>query len=261
MAKKKDYGSLSRQEKLAEATKPSSSASFLRRNLFMISVVAVALGLIAGAYFVATSNAPDFETSVIEPEGATEDFGVLREARAGAADPSAEPAEPVRVTLYEDFSCPYCKMFAEVASEPLTEWVEAGQVTIEYRPVAFMDANGGSLNNHSRRAGSASLCVAAVAGGEGYARFHDEVYQVAPEGGNGPSDKELLELAREVAPEVSEECVLERRYVPWLEEATKKFQANDAITSTPSVLVEGELVETEAALQAIEQAVKERFGA
>ena len=70
-------------------------------------------------------------------------------------------ADVTQVRVYEDFQCPVCKQFEQVTGPLLKQQVESGAITLVYRPFSFLDENGGSPNDYSKRATNAAIWRAA----------------------------------------------------------------------------------------------------
>ncbi len=158
--------------------------------------------------------------------------------------PAAKPAsDPVKVILYEDLQCPVCRAFEQANGAFLDEAVKNGDISIEYRLLAFLDR--ASPNQYSSRAGSAALCAFDSGGGEAYKKAANLLWANQPqENSAGPEDAALVDTLDQagVSGDAVEACVLKGTFVPWLEEATEA--SRDAkITGTPTVIVDGKKVE------------------
>ena len=222
--------------------KEREKADRRQRNLITIAIVVVVLALVAvGGYAIkSTSDARAKETAVVTPKGATDDFGVP----FTAADAGGEPAsDPVKVVLYEDLQCPVCRAFEQANGAFLDEAVKNGDISIEYRLLAFLDR--ASPNQYSSRAGSAALCAFDSGGGEAYKKATNLMWANQPqENSAGPEDAALVDTLDQagVSGDTVEACVLKGKFVPWLEEATEA--SRDAkVTGTPTVFVDGKKVE------------------
>ena len=65
---------------------------------------------------------------------------------------------PVRIDAYIDFLCPYCRQFELSSAAALAALVAAGEASIAYHPMNFLD--DASTTNYSTRASAASACAA-----------------------------------------------------------------------------------------------------
>ncbi|WP_260983887.1 DsbA family protein, partial [Rothia kristinae] len=66
--------------------------------------------------------------------------------------------EPTRIVLYEDFNCVHCADFESTNGDQIEQWLEQGEVTVEYRMVDYLSAPNNQ--NYSARAANAAYCVA-----------------------------------------------------------------------------------------------------
>jgi len=221
--------------------KEREKAEKRQRNFITIGIVAVVVALIAaGAYAITTtSNERAKETDVVTPKGATEDFGVTYTAEDAGGQAASDPVE---VVIYEDFQCPVCKAFEQANGAFLDEAVKNGDITIEYRLLAFLDR--ASPNQYSSRAGSAALCAFESGGGEAYKKVANLFWANQPaENTAGPEDSALVETLRQggVSGDAAESCVVKNRFVPWVKEATEA--SRDAkVSGTPTVRIDGKNV-------------------
>ncbi|MGH3457505.1 DsbA family protein [Aeromicrobium sp.] len=234
-----------RQQRAARAEqmrKEREKADRKQRNLITVAIVVVVLALvIAGGWAIkTTSDSRAQETDVITPKGATEDFGVVYDAEAAGGEPASDAVE---VVLYEDFQCPVCKSFEQANGAYLDEAVKKGEITIEYRIIAFLDR--ASQNEYSSRAGSAAMCAQESGGVEAYKQVSNLLFANQPaEGTAGPEDPALVETLNQagVTGEAAEQCVVTGRFIPWIEKATEA--SRDAkVEGTPTVLIDGKKVQ------------------
>ncbi|WP_293787931.1 thioredoxin domain-containing protein [uncultured Aeromicrobium sp.] len=230
-----------RAARAEQMRKEREKAERRQRNIISVVIVAVVVVLIGvGAWAVKQAqDENEKETEVIQPEGAIEDFGVPYVPAGG------EPAEDApMVEIFEDFLCPYCKQFEESSGEVLRAQADAGEIQLVYRPFSFLDAMGGSSNEYSQRATNLAICALDEQGPEAFQTVHDALYANQPaEGGSGPSDDELMALAEESGVTVSQECVTQQRFVPWVNAAREHGQNERGVSGTPTVFVNGEEIE------------------
>ena len=158
-------------------------------------------------------------------------------ATVTAPGAEAEAGKPVKVVLYIDFICPVCKNFETQYNETLTSLRNEGKITVEYRPLGFLDTR--STTNYSSRAANAAACVVNESP-EKYADFVNVLFEKQPaEGGAGISDDDLKTMATDVGAKSIETCVDEKTFRPWVKYTTQQA-ASIGITGTPTVFVEGE---------------------
>jgi len=154
--------------------------------------------------------------------------------KAPGAD--AEAGKPVKVVLYIDFICPVCKNFEAQYNETLTKLRDEGKITVEYRPLGFLDSR--STTNYSSRAANAAACVVNESP-EKYSDFVNALFDKQPaEGGAGLSDDDLKKLATEVGAKNIDSCVDQKTYRPSVKYATQEAAAI-GVSGTPTVIVDG----------------------
>jgi protein-disulfide isomerase len=233
-----------RQQRAARAEqmrKEREKAEKRQRNVITIGIVVIVLALIAvGGYAIkSASDKTAKETDVVTPKGATDDYGITYTAEDAGGQAGTDPVE---VVIYEDFQCPVCKAFEQANGAFLDDAVKKGDITIEYRLLAFLDR--ASPNKYSSRAGSAALCAFESGGGEDYKKVASMLWANQPaENTAGPEDPALVDQLKQagVSGDTVESCVIKNRFVPWLEKATEA--SRDAkVTGTPTVRINGKNV-------------------
>jgi len=147
----------------------------------------------------------------------------------------AEAGQPVKVIAYIDFICPVCLRFENTYNEALTSLRNEGKISMEYRPLGFLDRQ--SSTNYSSRAANAAACVADKAP-EKYAEYVDVLFANQPaEGGAGLSDDKLKSLASDMGADINS-CVDDKTFRPYVKYSTE-LAANTGITGTPTVFIDG----------------------
>ncbi|UUL76331.1 DsbA family protein [Pseudarthrobacter sp. Fe7] len=180
-------------------------------------------------------------TDVAKTEPATVDAASLGDApKTPPADVvvpggEAEAGKPVKVVLYVDFICPVCKNFEAQYNDQLTTLRNDGKITVEYRPLGFLDSR--SSTNYSSRAANAAACVANTAP-QKYADYFNALYAQQPaEGSAGLSDNDLKKMASDMGVDIGS-CVDDKTYRPFVKFTTKEAAAI-GVTGTPTVFVDG----------------------
>jgi protein-disulfide isomerase len=161
------------------------------------------------------------------------------------ADGIAVGDGPVLIDAYEDFQCPFCRMFEEQSGETLRRLAAEHVASVVYHPLAFLDA--ASTTQYSSRASSASAC-AADAGR--FLDFHDALYvNQPPEGSAGLSDELLIELGARIGIDDQDfpGCVAAHAYLPWTAYVTARAIAR-GVQGTPTILVNGTSVPANSAM-------------
>ena len=96
---------------------------------------------------------------------------------------------PVKIIVYSDLECPYCKFFHFELMKAYQEFGPSGQVAIIYRHFPI-----DSLHSKARKEAEASECVAEIGGNDKFWIFLDKLFTETPSN-NGLDLKRLPALA------------------------------------------------------------------
>jgi len=218
-----------RNERAKALAEERRKAAKRRQQLTRFGVVAAVLVVLVGGYFFVTSLGSDKPDT--PPAGASDDFGLV----VGEAD------APRSVVIYEDFLCPFCGQLEQTVGDSLDAAVEAGEVSVEYRPLPFLSR----ISDYSPQAANAFAVVLDEAGPEVAKEFHDILFANQPEErGPYPDEDEIVAWAVEAG--ADEDAVRpgieDMTFEGWVDAAGDA--AGDAdVDSTPTVLVDGEVVD------------------
>jgi protein-disulfide isomerase len=180
----------------------------------------------------------------------------------GKAAPSGVPANatasgdgivtgtgPVKVEIYQDYLCPYCKLFHESAGPTLAQLAQNGTITLVVHPIAILDEQ--RTNAYSSRSAAASGCAA----DDGrFGAFDAALYANQPrEGTAGPADDDLVRLGEVAGLSGSfGQCVRDGTYSRWPAHVTDEASRR-GVSGTPTVYVNGKQVT--ATLSAVQAAI------
>lgn len=213
-------------------------------QLLAVVLVLVAAGAITAAVIVGqrSANAPAETPPNLTAEGAV----VL-------GNPEAETV----LQLVEDFQCPACGSFEAALGDTLDELADRDDLRLEYRGIAFLDR--ASTTEYSSRALNAAVCTLED-GEDVWKQMHASLFaNQPPEGGDGLDDATLIDLAVEAGADEDRvsDCIKDRTYDKWVEQTTDAT-FDDGISSTPTVLLNGERLEigsVEDLVNAVDEAV------
>lgn len=196
----------------------------------------------------APANANEFggitltSTTALEPTEPFEvDVASLPEPPAEASDdapvpPGIAPAaegEPVPIVVYVDVNCVHCADFEKAYEGKIGSWLDAGEVTFEYRTVAFLDRS--SPTNYSSRGANAAACVADSNPGS----YWDFMTAVFANYENGEiKNAELAEMAESVGAGDAADCIQNDGFRAFVNYADRLARV-DQISGTPTVYVNG----------------------
>ncbi|TQM30180.1 thioredoxin domain-containing protein [Nocardia bhagyanarayanae] len=222
-----------------------------RKILIQVAVAAVLIGLVAAigiglAVKKAEKDDPGPTPSIAAAQapgavtGSITDNGSIRVGK---------PEAKVTVRVVADLQCPACKAFEATYGQLLEDAVANGTAAVEYNIISFLDK--ASTTEYSTRAANASYCVAQQDPTKYQAWLKAMFAQQPPEGGNGLTDQQLIEIAKSVGyTEDVASCITDRTYDKYVASTTN--QAFDGgIQSTPTVFVDGKQVNPSALQQAI----------
>ena len=171
------------------------------------------------------------------------------------------PTAPVRIIVFEDFQCPYCKLFTdEREPQVVEEFVTAGIASIEFHHMAF-------IGPESTAASAASEC----ANDQGrFWDYHDILFlRQGRENAGVFSTAHLKDFARELQAEFSDfdldefdQCVDSGRHRSIVEDATSEA-GRLGVNSTPTLWINEQLMGNPSdyeSLRAIIQAAADTAG-
>lgn len=186
-----------------------------------------------GVTLLANSEVKKAEPATVDVTTLTKPDSVPNPVVAPGAE--AEAGQPVKVVAYIDFICPACLRFEKTYNEALTTLRNEGKISMEYRPLGFLDRQ--SSTNYSSRSANAAACVADKAPGK-YADYVNVLFDNQPaEGGAGLSDDKLKSLASDLGADINS-CVDDKTFRPYVKYSTE-LAANTGITGTPTIFVDG----------------------
>ncbi|MGJ7441224.1 DsbA family protein [Aquipuribacter sp. MA13-6] len=149
---------------------------------------------------------------------------------------------PVELVVFEDFQCPACKAFEETSGAYLAELAAGTDVTVVKRPISILDRV--SDTQYSTRSAAAAACVGSTGDDEAYEAFAAALFAEQPDetaAGEGLSDERLSEIATDAGADVGD-CIADGTYLGWVSVTTESADAQLERLSTPTVLVDGEVV-------------------
>ena len=120
----------------------------------------------------------------------TEQAGSPKNVKAFSTDDHilGNPNAPVKLILFSDFECPYCKIFHEDTVKKLATEYD-GKVAIAFRHFP--------AHSQSGKEAIASECVASLGGNDKFWAFVDEIFAVTP-ANDGLDLSQLPKMAKKV---------------------------------------------------------------
>jgi protein-disulfide isomerase len=190
------------------------------------------LGAVALAVFVVGivifANRPEEVASAQLPAGVTE-------AAGGVA--IGEESAPVTIDLWIDFQCPFCRAFEQDSGSTLRQLAADGQAVLVYHPLSF-------LGEESERAANAFGCAADQGRAGEYLTVLFENQPQEGTGGFTPDDLVALGAEAGITGTEFEDCVEDGTYTDWVANVAAS-QSEAQIAATPTVFIDGEMLEAE----------------
>lgn len=146
--------------------------------------------------------------------------------------------EPAQVVVFLDFMCPACNSFEQNYGPGLDTLRNEGKITVEYRPLPFLDRFS-SGTNYSSRSAAAAACVVDQSP-EKYKAFVDSLYINQPaENSKGLDNAKLQKLATEAGAADISSCVSDKTFRPYVAFGGATASASGVI-ATPTVFADGQ---------------------
>lgn len=139
-----------------------------------------------------------------------------------------EEGEPPHLIIYTDAGCPACAQFEAAYHQVLTEWVDAGAITLEYRSIEF-------VMPYSARAANAFACMAEESP-ENYMSYLGSV-TAERVNVNELTNDELAQRAEQNYGVDLSECISNGDYRAFVNYTTSLASANFT-TGTPTIWVD-----------------------
>jgi protein-disulfide isomerase len=218
-----------REAKAAERRAAAQRAESRRKNSIRIAIAVAIVLVVVG-----------FGALIQSQRGSTSDSSAAPANTSGTQNQTiavvGQASAPVTVVAYEDFQCPICKEFEDASGPTLQQYVDAGKVKVEYRPIAILDR--ASSTNYSTRSMNSAGCVVATTP-TAFKKFHDLLFANQPaENSAGLPDSKLADLAKQAGAGDVSKCIDDQTYKGWTVRATDQA-SKDGVVGTPTVKVNG----------------------
>jgi protein-disulfide isomerase len=208
-----------------------------RNRLLLIGGLVAGVALIVVAVFaiIGAGSVSSLE-DVDRPAGSDLSGGIV----TGAEGVGSENAGAPEVRVYSDFMCPFCANFEELNGPMLDEIATAGEATVIYHPVAFLDRFSQGTE-YSTRAAQA-VAVVADAAPEQFVAFQAALFAGQPaENTPGLSDDEIGQIALQAGvPQEVVDTLADGRFTEWVGAATNQASLDLERAATPTVLIDGQ---------------------
>jgi protein-disulfide isomerase len=103
-----------------------------------------------------------------------------------------DPNAPVKLVVFTDLECPFCKVFHATAQRVVDEYGKTGKVALVYRHFPLEQ-----LHPKAPREAQAAECARELGGNEKFWAYIDKVFEVTPSN-NGLEDSQLPQIADDI---------------------------------------------------------------
>lgn len=214
-----------------------------RRVALIIGIVVVLGAIVAGGAWYSTGGSSSNANTSTAATVAAGDGSVVMGADSA----------PVKVKVYEDFQCPYCRQLEDQTRDFLSENAAAGKVQVEYRPINLL-----SQAPYSAKAMNAFAAVLAHGTPAQALKLHNLLYENQPYESDSASvtDADIAKLvAKAGAKGTDVDTALTTTDTAFFA-AAQKAMDDAQIQGTPTVLINGKQVQGAGVPQLVSQIEK-----
>ncbi|MGO2542470.1 DsbA family protein [Specibacter sp. AOP5-B1-6] len=216
-----------------KANEPIAETGAVPANANSYGGVTVGKG---GAVIAPTTTEKTVDMNSVPPMPTAAPTSVAEPDKIGVK--ASASGEPAQVVLYLDFMCPACNSFETNYGPELNKLRDEEKITVEYRPLPYLDRFS-SGTNYSSRSGAAAACVADQSP-EKYKAFVDSLYTNQPaENSKGLDNAKLGKLATEAGAADISSCVDAKTFRPYVA-YTGAIASSAGVNATPTVFVDGQ---------------------
>jgi protein-disulfide isomerase len=213
-----------RTEKAA-AIRAQQTRKERNKRVALIAGILVVLGAIiaAGAWYSGDSGTTGDNSSV---EVSVGDGSIVL----------GQQSAPVKVVVYEDFLCPFCRELEDSTRDFLRENAAKGKVQVEYRPINLL-----TDSTYSARAMNAWAAVLKNASPNVALKLHDLLYENQPyeASADQTTDADIAALVKKAGGDnAAVEKALKTQDAAFFAAASQAM-ADKGITGTPTVYIDG----------------------
>ena len=219
----------SRTERAAAVRREQASRE-RNRKVAVVAAVVVLLVVVVGAGVLFGRGGGDSSAAATGPLPPASASG---QALVVGDNASAK----VKVVVYEDFLCPYCRQFESATRTSLHKAADAGTVQVEYRPFHLLQ------DDYSTQALAAWSAVLQDGTPKQALRLHDLLYAEQPyeQSSDKPGPSDFVTWAKQAG--VTDSAVLaavEKASDPAFVDAADVAATKAGVTGTPTVFVNGQ---------------------
>ena len=221
-----------------------------KRTILISSIVAVVAIIVTSVVLTISNEVNNPVPTAATPANMNFDGGIKigTDLKAFTATEKPTTADVPNIEIFLDYQCPFCQAFELPNASLIESKVAAGEWTIEYHPLSFLDG-AGSPNAYSSRAANAAVCVAEYSPNK-FMTFNNLLFANQPaEQTAGPENDGLIAFAQQVGADNFDKiqtCINEKSYGDWVSETTSSVlnaawkDTGLTIDSTPYIIVNGQ---------------------
>lgn len=238
---------LNRTEKAA-AIQAAQARKQRNGRIALVAGILVILGAVVAAGTWASSDKKSTDTA---------DYAGITSVAADSSIKLGPANAPVKVVIYEDFLCPYCRQLEQSTRDFLRENAAKGKVQVEYRPVNIL-----TQSTYSARAMNTWAAVLKHAGPTAALKLHNLLFENQPyeQNADGTTDADIMALVKQAGGDNAEVIAAAKTQDTAFFTASAKGATEVGLTGTPTVLINGSKLDglsVEQMVAAIEQRVSQ----
>lgn len=225
----------------AAAVRAAQARKERNRRVGLVAGIVVLLGALvaAGAWLGGGGGGKDSSSTDSSVQGLS----------AGAASlKMGKPDAPVKVVVYEDFLCPFCRELEVSTRDFLKENADKGRVYVEYQPINLLRSF-----TYSARAMNAWAAVLKNGTPAEALELHTILYDNQPyeQNADQTSDAQIADWVKQAAGDNAKVLDAMKTQDTAFFDAAQKAMTDANITSTPTVFVNGKKLPSEAVNQMV----------
>jgi protein-disulfide isomerase len=224
----------------AAAVRAEQARKERNRRVALVAGIVVLLGaLVAAGAWLGGGSSKDSSATDTSVQGLAAGPASLTMGKADA---------PVKVVVYEDFLCPYCRELEVSTRDFLKENADKGRVYVEYHPINLLRSY-----TYSARAMNAWAAVLKNGTPAEALTLHTLLFDNQPyeQNADQTSDAQITDWVKQVVGDNTKVLDAMKTKDTAFFDAAQKSMTDENITSTPTVFVNGKQLPAEAVTQMV----------
>jgi protein-disulfide isomerase len=216
---------------MSKAKNPAGGKDNFTRNLVIAVVIGVALIMLVPTLL---SKQTDTSAAIPASVSAEDGYGIVF---------NKDLTDVPFIEIYEDFQCPACARFENIAGEYIEELITTKKAKVAFHTLSF-------LGGESQIAANAAACSADE---DKFLQLHKTLFANQPSENSGAwtsSYFSTLGLGLGISSSEYDKCIAEDKYMGWVKNVAEEG-AKRNINSTPTVLINGKEIDRETAYSSL----------